>query len=65
VAKIIRTLDEKLPKSYNVIEGTNDNKSVFMLNNLPLISICKEDLTLIVELIMDGFQMVSTFPRLN
>jgi hypothetical protein len=38
---------------------------VFMLKNLPVISIVQVDLTLIVDLIMDVFLRVSTFPRFN
>jgi hypothetical protein len=38
---------------------------VFMLKKIPIISRYHEDLTLIVELIMDAFLIVYTFPRLN
>lgn len=39
-------------------------KIMFMLNDPPLISIFQEDLILIVEIIMDGFLSVSTYPKL-
>jgi hypothetical protein len=65
VAKIIQTLDERLPKSDNVIEGTHENKGSIHVEQPSNNKHIQEDLTLIVELIMDGFLRVSTFPRLN
>ena len=38
-------------------------KIVFMLSNPPLISILKEDLILIMDVIRDGLKGVFNFPR--
>jgi hypothetical protein len=40
-------------------------KVVFMLNKLPLIRHIQEDLTLILELIMDGFLKGINFPKVE
>jgi hypothetical protein len=62
---ILHSLNERIPKSDNVTQGTPKNKIVLKLKNLPSISIFREDLTLIVKLILDGFLRISTFPRFN
>jgi hypothetical protein len=46
-------------------KGLMKIKVVFMLNNLPIIRIFQVDLTLIVELIMDGFQKGVNFPKVE
>ena len=64
MVKVIMNLEEKIPKGDDVAQGTHENKDSVHVSNKPLlIIIIKEDLILIVKIIMDGFLSVFTFPR--
>lgn len=56
MARLIQTLEERIPKSDNVAQGTHENNDSVHIQQPSLISIYQEDFLLIVEIIMDGFQ---------
>jgi hypothetical protein len=61
---ILQTLDERLLKS-DTTEETHENKGSIHAEQPSSNKHFQVDLTLIVELIMDGFLRVLTFPKLN